>query len=331
MIKEKVLSFYKKIVYQLVIVIKKIRNRTPDTLKEIFKRYVAPYGSILLITLFVFISNFVSAAENSTSYVPNEDVMDLQPGDVAQVVSVINPYTANLEEDAVSVALAMKNEEFLDKPVITETENTVIASPIPGARKANINYVVDKGDTLSSIGYKYGLKIATIKSVNSLSSDTLHQGEKLILPPQEINTSYLAKKTTTGTSGTISAFKGTFGRPTRGWNLSQYFGHTSFEQNHTGIDLTSRSGTAILASASGRVVSISRGWGGGYGNHIVISHGDGFTTLYGHLSAFMVTSGQWVNQGQQIGVMGSTGWSTGTHLHFEIRKNNRPQNPLLYL
>lgn len=324
---------FNSIVYHVQIIFKKIRNRTPDQIKEYFLKFVAPYGSILLIALFVFASNFVSAAENSAQYVPNDEVMDLNSSDVAQVVSVINPYTTNFEEDSVQVALAMKNEEYLGKPVITETENTVVASPIAGARKANLNYTVDKGDTLSSIGYKYGLKIATIKNVNSLSSDTIHQGEKLVLPPQEIDTSYLAKKpATTFTSGGVaSAFKGTFGRPTRGWNLSQYFGHTSYEQNHTGIDLTSRSGTAILASASGRIVSVTRGWGGGYGNHIVISHGDGFTTLYGHLSSFMVSSGQWVNQGQQIGVMGSTGWSTGTHLHFEIRKNNRPQNPLLYL
>jgi murein DD-endopeptidase MepM/ murein hydrolase activator NlpD len=330
-LKEKVLKIYNKIAYQVVIVLKKIRDHAPDMLRNTFKKYVAPYGSILLIAFFVFISNIVSAAENSTQFVPNEQVMDLQPGDVAQVVSAINPYTSNFQEDSVQVALAMKNEEYLNKPVITETENTVIASPIKGARKANINYSVDKGDTLSTIGYQYGLKIATIKAVNSLSSDTIRQGQKLILPPQEIDTSYLAKKPGTNSSGTISAFKGTFGRPTRGWNLSQYFGNTSFERNHTGIDLTSRSGTAILASASARVVSVTRGWGGGYGNHSVISHGDGFSTLYGHLSSFMVSSGQWVNQGQQIGVMGNTGWSTGTHLHFEIRKNNRPQNPLQYL
>ena len=329
MFKEKVLSTYGKIIFRGSVLAKKIRNRTPDKIREYFVKFVAPYGSILLIALFVFVSNFVQAAENSVVYVPNEEVMDLDSAEVAQIVTVINPYTTNFEEDSVQVALALKNEEFIGRVLIPETQETKVAEPIPGARKSNLDYVVDKGDTISSIGYKYGLRIATIKSANGLSSDNIKVGQKLSLPPQDISTTYLAAAQNKQTAQ--SQFKGTFAHPVRGWDMSQVFGHTNFEKNHTGIDLTSRSGTAILASASGRVVSVTRGWGGGYGNHIVISHGDGFTTLYGHLSSFMVSSGQWVNQGQQIGVMGSTGWSTGTHLHFEIRKNNSPQNPLQYL
>lgn len=329
MFKQKLISLYNKFVFSETVLIKKIRNRTPDKVKVIFSKFVAPYGAILLIALFVFSSNYVQAVESSVQYVPNADVMDLNAPDVAKAVSVINPYTTNFEEDAVQVALAMKNEEFINKPVITDTADTKIPEPIAGARKSNLNYTVDPGDTLSSIGYKYGLKIATIKSTNNLISDNIKQGQKLVLPPQDISTTYLASAQTKKT--TITAFAGTFGRPTKGWNLSQYFGHTSYERNHTGIDLTSRSGLAILASASGRVSFTGGGWGGGYGNHIIISHGNGFSTLYGHLSRIMVSNGQWVNQGQQIGVMGSTGWSTGTHLHFEIRKNGSPQNPLQYL
>lgn len=328
LLKREFLSVYKSVNFRYQVLIKKIRNRTPDRLKEILAKFVLPYISIIVISLFVFISNYVQAAENSIQYSPNEAVMDLNPAEVAKTVSAIDPYTSNFQEDAVQVALAMKNEEFLGKPVITETANTVI-EVIPGSRKANLAYTVAQGDTISSIGYKYGLKIATIKNANSLTSDNIKLGQKLTLPPQDISTSYLA--TAKNSTTTQTAFKGTFGRPTRGWNLSQYFGHTSFERNHTGIDLTSRSGTTILASASGKVISVTRGWGGGYGNHIVISHGNGFTTLYGHMSSFTVSQGQYVNQGQQIGIMGSTGWSTGTHLHFEIRKNNVPQNPLSYL
>lgn len=126
-------------------------------------------------------------------------------------------------------------------------------------------------------------------------------------------------------------FSGTFRSPTSGWHVSQVFGRTSYESWHTGIDLDSRSGTTLYAAASGKVIRTNRGWGGGYGNHIIIDHGDGFQTLYGHMASFSVSSGQWVNQGQVLGIMGSTGWSTGVHVHFEIRKNGSAVNPMNYL
>lgn len=327
MSKEKIISLYKKLAYKLSVLAKRIRNRTPDELKNFFGKFVLPYTAIILIVSFVFISNFVQAKESTDQFIPNDEVMDLSPAEVAKIMSVVDPYTPLIQEDPVQIALALKDEQYLGKPVIAETANTTIE---PDTRKTTISYTVKDGDTLSTIGWNYGLKIATIKASNSMASDTIKPGQTLRLPPQDISSTVLAslKKTT---ASAVTAFKGTFGHPVRGWDLSQYFGHTSYEKNHTGIDLTSRSGTTILASASGKVILVSRGWGGGYGNHIVISHGNGFTTLYGHMTSFTVSVGQWVNQGQQIGIMGSTGWSTGTHLHFEIRKNGVPQNPLTYL
>ncbi len=79
------------------------------------------------------------------------------------------------------------------------------------------------------------------------------------------------------------------------------------------------------------VALVNWGWGGGYGNYVVIAHGNGFVTLYGHLSAISVSAGQAVGRGQVIGAEGSTGYSTGPHLHFEIRLNGVYQNPLSYL
>jgi len=324
----KLKSIYDRTYFQVDLVVKKIRNRTPEGLKEFTGRFVLPYLSLVIIASFVFASNFVQAAESSKEFLPNEKVMDLAPGEVAKVVNAIDPYTANYEEDAVQVVLAMKDQEYLGKPLIAETANTIIPET---TRKSTITYTVEGGDTLSSIGWKYGLKISTIKSINGLGSDNIKPGQKLKLPPQDVSASYIASLSNKNVAGAQSPFRGTFGRPTSGWDMSQRFGHTSFERWHTGIDLTSRSGRNIFASASGRVSGVYRGWGGGYGNHIIISHGDGYSTLYGHLSQINVSSGQWVNQGQVIGIMGSTGWSTGVHLHFEIRKNGAAQNPLQYL
>lgn len=316
--------FYKAIRFQVEIILKKIRNRTPEKLKDFGQRFILPYLSIVLVVGFVLISNFIQGVESSREFLPNEKVMDLSPGEVAKTVNILSPYTSNIEEDSVHVALAMKDTDYLGKPLIAETAETKIDE----TRKSTITYTVEGGDTLSSIGWKYGLKISTIKGANGLTSDNIRPGQKLKLPPQDLSSSALAKLSAATTK---TAFKGTFGKPVSGWDLSQGFGHTSFERWHTGVDFTSRSGKTIFASASGQVVATNRGWGGGYGNHLIISHGNGFTTLYGHLSQINVSKGQWVNQGQVIGIMGSTGWSTGVHLHFEIRKNNVPQNPLNYL
>jgi murein DD-endopeptidase MepM/ murein hydrolase activator NlpD len=101
------------------------------------------------------------------------------------------------------------------------------------------------------------------------------------------------------------------------------FGRRHF---HTGVDIAAPRGTPVRAAADGTV--LYAGWYGGYGKLVVLDHGQGTSTLYGHLSQILVTSGQRVARGQLIGRVGSTGYSTGPHLHFEIRQNGRPVDPL---
>ncbi len=98
---------------------------------------------------------------------------------------------------------------------------------------------------------------------------------------------------------------------------------------HTGIDIGGNTGKTYYAAAAGKV--ISAGWGGGYGNMIVIDHGNGLKTLYAHSSKLLVSSGNHVKQGQSIGLVGSTGNSSGPHLHFEVIRNGTPVNPMNYL
>jgi murein DD-endopeptidase MepM/ murein hydrolase activator NlpD len=97
---------------------------------------------------------------------------------------------------------------------------------------------------------------------------------------------------------------------------------------HEGIDIGAGYGTPIAAAASGTV--IYAGWMGGYGNLIIIDHGGGIATAYGHQSSFAVGGGQ-VSQGQTIGYVGCTGHCFGPHLHFEVRVNGSPVDPLGYL
>src|SRR5262249_14059545 len=98
---------------------------------------------------------------------------------------------------------------------------------------------------------------------------------------------------------------------------------------HTGADLAATTGTPIHAAAAGDV--ISAGWLGGYGNATIIDHGGGIATLYGHQSALLVAAGQHVEKGQVIGRVGRTGSCTGPHLHFEVRVNGNPVDPMPYL
>ena len=100
---------------------------------------------------------------------------------------------------------------------------------------------------------------------------------------------------------------------------------TGQTKSHTGIDIASNQGTAVYASDGGSVTLA--GWNGGYGNCIMIDHGNGYVTLYGHLSSISVSVGQTVSQGTTIGAVGSTGNSTGPHLHFEVLKNGTRIDP----
>ncbi|HEV8682979.1 MAG TPA: peptidoglycan DD-metalloendopeptidase family protein [Actinomycetota bacterium] len=111
-----------------------------------------------------------------------------------------------------------------------------------------------------------------------------------------------------------------------GWRVHPIFGTRRF---HSGVDIDAGCGTPIWAAESGRV--ISAGWMGGYGLATVIDHGNGLATLYAHQSAIRVSSGQSVRRAQLIGSVGTTGWSTGCHLHFEVRINGEPVDPVPYL
>ena len=128
-----------------------------------------------------------------------------------------------------------------------------------------------------------------------------------------------------GSAGRISGAG--FSWPAAG-TVTSRFG-TRWGRLHAGIDIASRYGTPIKAAKEGRVVLA--GYNGGYGNAVVIDHGGGVSTLYAHMSRVRVTEGASIKQGQQIGDMGSTGSSTGNHLHFEVRRGGAAQNPSRFL
>jgi murein DD-endopeptidase MepM/ murein hydrolase activator NlpD len=136
-----------------------------------------------------------------------------------------------------------------------------------------------------------------------------------------------------GSGGGAPTGTGRFLRPVGG-SITSGFGYrsdpvTGGSAFHAGIDFGVGCGTPIRAAGNGTV--LSAGWQGGYGNATILNHGGGLATLYGHQSAFAVGAGQAVAAGDVIGYVGSTGKSTGCHLHFEVRENGNPVNPLGYL
>lgn len=146
------------------------------------------------------------------------------------------------------------------------------------------------------------------------------------------------RKAAEASNSTYANYSGGSGQMS--WPISGYYNITSLYGNrfhpifktnkfHAGIDIGAPLGTPITAAKSGIV--IYSGWQGGYGNCVMISHGDGLVTLYGHHSKNLVSVGQYVEVGQKIALCGSTGYSTGPHLHFEVRVNGSTTNPLNWL
>lgn len=197
---------------------------------------------------------------------------------------------------------------------------TLIILPISG-----VEHTVKKGDTLSSIAKLYKADINDISSYNNITSDQkLAVGDVIIIPDGEISSPVTRSITASNPLRGASAlnYDGYYMRPIVGGARTQGL------HGYNGVDLATYQGAPIYASAGGTViVAATGGWNGGYGNYIVISHPNGTQTLYGHALKVTVSAGEQVVQGQIIGLVGSTGKSTGPHLHFEVRGAKNPFGP----
>lgn len=200
---------------------------------------------------------------------------------------------------------------------------------------SGVAHTISKGENLSYLASKYDVEEDEILSFNKLANaNQLVIGEKLIIPGGA-KSSY-ASRSSDSYSG-VSAIRNIvkpaaasplagnkMNWPTQGSRITQYY-----SWRHHGVDIANKTGTPIYAADAGTVEYI--GWGTGYGNNIIVNHGGGKKTRYAHLSQFYVKRGQVVGKGESIGAMGSTGWSTGPHLHFEVIINGAKYNPLNYI
>ncbi len=211
---------------------------------------------------------------------------------------------------------------------------------------SGISYTIKKGDTVSSLAKKFKVDADEIGRFNGLESDSkLVVGDEIIIPGAELESSTKITTSTksNGSSGSIKTNSNlpvvAYG-PTRllpghdGPDIGNYYirpvagcSRTQGAHGANGVDIACPKGqnNPILAAASGTVlIAKQSGWNGGFGNYVVINHPNGTQTLYGHMSTVDVSPGQSVSQGQPLGLMGSTGRSTGKHVHFEVHGAKNP-------
>ncbi len=212
---------------------------------------------------------------------------------------------------------------------------------------SGITYKVKKGDTIAKIAVAYGVDPTEIKSWNAITDDaSVQTGTQLFIPggkiaapaapapkPRVIATP--TKPASPAPSSSSASSGADMAWPTTTHYISQPYGIWSRVSGgtHSGVDLAAAVGTPIYAADDGIVTHAGCGasCSRSYGLYVDIDHGNGLMTRYGHSSKLLVSVGDQVRRGQLIALMGSTGRSTGSHLHFEVRKNGRYVNPMPYI
>jgi murein DD-endopeptidase MepM/ murein hydrolase activator NlpD len=230
----------------------------------------------------------------------------VQPGDNLSLIA---------RDYGVSVESIMWVNNLKDSNSIKEG-NVLKIPPVSG-----VIHTVKKGDTIASLAKKYGVSEENIINYNFLPQNgELKINDELIIPDGKITTPQTPTNQKRTYFSHLPNMDSYFDHPTKGLGrISQWL------HGRNGIDVAHFWGTPIYAAAEGHVVGVAEsGWNGGYGLFVKIAHPNGTATLYAHLSKVLVTNGQTVQRGQQIGNMGSSGRSTGSHLHFEVHGAKNP-------
>lgn len=241
----------------------------------------------------------------------------VRPGDTISQI-------AEMYDVSINTILAANDMKKGDKLTLGDT---LFILPISG-----VEHVVTKGQTLKSIATLYKVDTSDITFYNGIAEDAkLAIGDKLMIPGAEMAdeggdkpvanlSASVAKDQNYYATHPIQSVLGYFINPVPTGHKTQGL----HGPGHRGIDIGAPSGTPIYASAEGTVLIAKTGWSGGYGNMVIIQHPNGTKTLYAHMSKLGTSTGANVTQGQVIGFVGSTGRSTGPHLHFEVFNAKNP-------
>jgi LysM repeat protein len=285
-------------------------------------------------------SPVLASTQDSKDENPVQEDVDINTSSNALIPSTgsmgANPSESeDLDADQISVYVVRKNDSIgAIAKMFDVSPNTILwANGIKKGDKlvegdtliilptSGIKVVVSKGQTLKGLATKYKADVADIASFNGIAEDAaLAVGDELIIPDGEIVDSSENKpsKNIVYTETSTGSSNGYFIKPIP-------CPYTQGKHDRYAIDLSCHTvGTPIKAAASGTVIFSKDGYNGGFGNLVIIKHNNGSQTFYAHQSRRAIGQGEYVTQGQIIGYVGSTGHSTGPHLHFEVRGAKNP-------
>ncbi len=254
-------------------------------------------------------------------------------------VKVYLDYEPTFETSYVRDSVIADQNVYTNLRAEVKTEYTIYNVAVNGEKKMTFN-TKDEANKYASSLKKEVSKLKTevkvekvselgemtsIERADSILKDIVDRNKPVETPKATVNNrTYVQTAASIGPSSVAATGSGVWPTVNRRVNCA-FMGYAG----HTGIDLGGPIGTAIYAYRSGTVTFA--GWGSGYGLHIKINHGDGMTTYYAHCSKLLVKVGQKVSEGQKIAEIGMTGYTTGPHVHFEVRLNGVPVNPYPYI
>jgi murein DD-endopeptidase MepM/ murein hydrolase activator NlpD len=264
----------------------------------------------------------ISEEEPAVLMTPVSLESTLEPGSISKSHALFcDSYMVKRGDNISTLAInfGLNQDTIISVNRITNSRLLQAEKMIKIPNQDGVFHSVKSGENLTAIAQKYNADSEAIKIVNELFSDKVVTGTELFIPGarldwarlQEINGDLFVWPV----SGNVTS--------SYGWRRNPF--NRSLRHFHNGIDIKGSTGTPIRAAMSGRVSAV--GYDNIFGNYVVINHHSGYRTLYGHMSVIRTKTGAYVAQGERIGDIGSTGQSTGPHLHFTVYKNGATTNP----
>lgn len=300
------------------------------------KIIIAALIIILVMILFKYkIVYKVTISGEEIGYISNKNEFEKLLND-----EILNPNKDNIayvdieEEPKYELAIASKKEETNEQEIFDKVEQMAVttykvyAIAVNNENATYVNTKTEAEEVVAKLKEQYESKTDEIDiTLNEIYTQEIEQTIQVASA-----VSLTEEKVEEEVEKQLSTLDGVYFsvKPVSG-NITSRFGANESIRDHThkGIDIAASNGTTIVAAADGKITY--SGWMSGYGNLIIITHENGIQTYYGHCSKLYVSEGKEVSAGDKIAAVGSTGYSTGNHLHFEIRKNGTQINPQTYL
>ncbi|WP_320046486.1 M23 family metallopeptidase [uncultured Ilyobacter sp.] len=227
---------------------------------------------------------------------------------------------------SVTEIMALNN---LNTPHINAGTKLLLKGETESSNSRPSYHIIKQEETLYRLSVWYDISVEQLRKYNNLPNNTIYVGQKIYLN-SKYSKDNIQTSRSVGKNLYISPTLKSFKWPIKTKEITSNFGTrihpiTGRKTTHDGVDLRSKMNTPVYAPYSGTITY--SGWMRGYGKVVIINHGNGYESRYAHLNRWLVKKGQKISKGQIIAKTGNTGLSTGPHLHYEIRKNNKPIDP----